>query len=165
MGKEINATLGGRNYTIPALPIGPSRIWRQKVGKEFDQIINTFNLKFNFDTNNIGQLTTIIKVIASILKTASDRVINLLFEYSPALMADKEWIEANATDDEALALFQEVLKLAFPFGVLLDLATGRMGSKTSLSLPSPNGESPPHQSSNGKVVPLPASGPVKKTKK
>lgn len=153
MAKEFTAALGGRNYTVAALPIAPSRVWREKASKEFDVILKAFSVSFNFETSQIGELAILLQAVVNTLKRASDQILDLLFEYAPNLKAEREWIEHNATDEEALAVFQEVLKLAFPFGVLLELVTGRTGSKTLSNSPSPNG-----------VSALPASGPVKRKK-
>jgi hypothetical protein len=59
----------------------------------------------------------------------------LLYEYSPALCADKERIEAESYDSEIVQAFMEVLKLAFPFGSAVGKLTaamtvGRKGMQT-----------------------------------
>ena len=66
-----------------------------------------------------------------------DLLLDLLFAYSPELAEDRERIEEEAYDEEALAAFTEVLKLAYPFGELLAMVNGRTASKTS-----PNSHSP-----------------------
>jgi hypothetical protein len=43
-------------------------------------------------------------------------LLDLIYEFDPALNLDKEHIEANATEEELLAAFVALVKLSFPFG-------------------------------------------------
>lgn len=153
MSKETTFTLGGRSYTVSALPIGPSKAWRESLAIPFGDLAKALTESQTVQIHQFADIASLVQRLSGVLLGSVDQMLDLLFAYSPALSKDRAWIEANAFDEEALHAFQEVLKLAFPFGVLLELVTGRTGSKTSSSLPSPNG-----------ALPLPASGPVKKPK-
>lgn len=153
MAKEAKFTLGGRNYTVLALPIGKSKMWRDKLAIPFGRLAHVLTQAGMVEINQFGDIAGVVQQFSGILLGSMDMMLNLLFEYSEELAKDREWIEENAYDEEALHAFGEVLKLAFPFGVMLEVVTGRLGSKTSSNSLSRNG-----------VSPLPASGPPKKEK-
>ena len=73
------------------------------------------------DLTNGGALSNLIQVVSDTLLGSIDLLQDLLFAYSPALRADRERIEATAYDEEAMTALIEVLKLAYPFGVVLSL--------------------------------------------
>lgn len=154
MSKEIIVKLGGRNFTVSALPISRSKAWREELAVPFTELANALMQANTVEVNQFGDIASLVRSMSGTLLGSVDLMLDLMFKYSEALAAEREWIENNAYDEEALYAFAEVLKLAFPFGVLLEVVTGRMGNKTSSNSVSPNG-----------VLPLPASGPVRKDKK
>lgn len=153
--KETTVILGGRSYVVPALPIGKSKQWREDLAVPFTDLAKALNTVANFkQIDSFSDVATLVDQMRDVLLGSVDLMLELLYSYAPIIAADKDWIEANAYDEEALDAFTEVLKLAYPFGALLGVVTGRMAIKTSSSLPSQNG-----------VLPLPASGPKRKEKK
>lgn len=153
MAKEVKVSMGGRNYTVTALPIIKSKEWREALAIPFSTLTQALTMAQTTELDNLAGIGDIVNRLSGTLLGSVDLMLDLMFSYSPELAKDREWIENNAYDEEALQAFGEVLKLAFPFGILLELVTGRMGAKTSLNSPSRNGASP-----------LPASGPLKKSK-
>lgn len=155
--KEITVSLGGRNYTVSALPIAQSKVWREKLAIPFSDLAKALTMASEMASDErefkLSDVSTIVQSMSGILLGSVDMMLGLMYDYAPVLAQDKEWIENNSYDEEALHVFSEVLKLAFPFGVLLEVVTGRTVSKTSSSLLSPNGGSS-----------LPASGPVRREK-
>lgn len=151
MAKEIIVKFGGRDFTVSALPIGPSKKWRDEVAGPFQELAVILKAANTVELNKLGDLSDVIQALSGTLLGAVDTMLDLLFSYSPALGKERAWIEENAYDEEALAAFAEVLKLAFPFGVLLEVVLGPTVSKTSSNSPSQNG-----------TLPLPASGPRRK---
>lgn len=152
--KEITLELGGRTYQVAALPIGRSKVWREALAIPFSDLAKVLTSAADLEINSIKDIASVVQDMSGVLLGSVDMMLDLLFSYAPILKADREWIEENAYDEEALRAFAEVLKLAFPFGVLLGVVTGRMETKTSLNSLLPNGASP-----------LPASGPKRKEKK
>jgi hypothetical protein len=153
MARSVNVQLGGKTYEITALPISQAKAWRESLAVPFATISQALTTANVVEINQFGDMSKLVQQMSGVLLGSIDLMLDLMFQYSLSLSEDREWIEQNAFDEEALAAFAEVLKLAFPFGVLLEVVTGRMASKTFLNSPSTNG-----------VLPLPASGPKRKEK-
>lgn len=153
MSKEITVVLGGRNYTVAALPIAQAKVWREALAIPFGTLASVLTSANTVELNQLDDIAILVTKFSGVLLGSVDLMLGLLFSYSEALRKDREWIEKNAYDEEALVAFGEVLKLAFPFGVLLEAVTGRMGNKTLPNLPLRSGASG-----------LSASGPTKKPK-
>lgn len=153
MAKEIIVTLGGRDYKVSALPIAKAKAWRESLAVPFGELAGALTAANTVELNALGDIAGLVRRMSGVLLGSVDLMLDLMFQYAPELEKDREWIGQNAYDEEALYAFAEVLKLAFPFGVLLEVVSGRMGNKTSLNSPSANG-----------ALSLPASGPVKKSK-
>jgi hypothetical protein len=119
----------------------------------FGELASALTAANTVEISQLADIAGLVRRMSGVLLGSVDLMLDLMFKYSQELADDREWIEQNAYDEEALHAFAEVLKLAFPFGVLLEVVSGRMGSKTSSSLPIRNGASS-----------LPASGPVRKSK-
>lgn len=154
MAKEIRIVLGGRDFTVSALPIAQSKAWRESLAMPFGELANALTAANTVEVNQFADIASLVRQMSGVLLGSVDLMLDLMFLYSPALSEQRDWIEQNAFDEEALYAFAEVLKLAFPFGVLLEVVTGRMGNRILPNSVSPNG-----------VLPLPASGPVRKDKK
>lgn len=95
----------------------------------------------NVDLNQVVSVAKVLPVIANGLANSVDEVEELLFNYAPELLADREWIEENAYDTEAIAAFVEVLKLCFPILGILALINGPKVPPTATNSPSRNGGS------------------------
>lgn len=136
--KTVTVTLGGQPYSIKSLPIKQSAQWRKALGVPFGAITgvlehNSLDDVFQAEQSgdgqvkyalNLGGIVGAVTSAGNVLLGSIDTLLELLFAYSPELQADRERIEAEAYDDEALHAFLEVLKLAYPFGELASLASG-----------------------------------------
>lgn len=141
--RQAKVTLGGREYTLSTPPIRRSKEWRHKLARPFGDLAKAIELAGSVelsvaDIPNIGDL---VKRFAGTLIGSVDTMLDLLFDYSPALAADREWIEENAYDEEALEAFTEALKLAYPLDTILAMVSGRTVNRTSPNSPSANGAS------------------------
>jgi hypothetical protein len=152
MSKQVTVNLGGREYVISALPIKQSKAWREQLAVPFGTLASALTSANTVEVNQFADIASLVRSMSGVLLGSVDMLLELMFSYSPDLESDREWIEENAFDEEALAAFAEVLKLAFPFATLLDVVTGRTANKTSSNSASRNGASG-----------LPTSGPKKKT--
>ena len=141
MPQQITVTLGGRQYSIEKLPIRQSQRWRQSLAEPFGEISQTLEAASLVEVDQLSDIAGLVRRASGVLLGSVDKMLDLLFAYSSALAADREYIEENAYDDEALAAFVEVLKLAYPLEQLMYLIRGRTVSKTSSNLPLPNGVS------------------------
>jgi len=123
MPKQIIVTLGGREYTIKTLPIRQSRKWREKLAGPFGELVDVLEGAGTIELNSWRDIAGLVRVLSGRIIGSVDLILDLLFDYSPELRADQEWIEENAYDEEAMAAFVEVLKLAYPFGKLRTLVS------------------------------------------
>ncbi len=127
--REAAVTLGGKSYTIHALPMKAAREWRERFGEPLQIIIGVLRSAGNIQlttTNEDGSESVNLDVAAGLLQQVGglllgsiDLLNDALFDYSPELQRDREWIEENADDTEALAALWGVLQLAYPFGNLV----------------------------------------------
>lgn len=149
---EVTVTLGGKSYAVKQLPIRANREWRKRFDEPIDKMLSAFQevgkasqIEFEDGKEMAKKIGALLVArageIAGVLLASMDMVLDGLFAYAPELEADRERIETTATDDEAMAAFVEVLKIAYPFGRLLNLAgqIGRSAGETSPNSPAPNG--------------------------
>lgn len=157
MPKTSKVKLGGREYILSEKVMGVSRAWREKlresdvmkVFSSLDEALASLVNAVNGLGSNAGEgqvtltaglnIATVAPVIVRGLVNSIDEVIDLLFDYSPELKADEEWLLDNAYDEEAINAFIEVLKLNFPISALWGLVRGPKVLATSTNLPSLNG--------------------------
>jgi len=103
----IVVILGGMEYKVKPLVIRDSRGWRKKAAP-FQAMLAKYA---GVTSDNPEEFE---KTLAEIMGTRIDETIDLFFEYAKDL--DREMIEGIATDQEIITAFNEVAKVAFPFG-------------------------------------------------
>tara|TARA_R110000868_G_scaffold27521_3_gene104318 strand:- start:541 stop:888 length:348 start_codon:yes stop_codon:yes gene_type:complete len=111
-----------------------AREWRQALEQPFGALVAVLENADSIELTNLSSVAGVVQAFAGTLVGSVDILLDLLFAYAPELAKDRERIENEAYDEEALAALVEVLKLAYPFGTVLGLVTG---SKTT-----PKGTSP-----------------------
>lgn len=126
--RTVAVQLGGQTYTIQPLPMKKARAWRQALEQPFGALVNVLENADTIELTNLGSIAGVVQAFAGTLVGSVDILLDLLFAYSPELASDRERIENEAYDEEALAALVEVLKLAYPFGQVLGLVSG---SKTT----------------------------------
>jgi len=169
MPKRTTVKMGEREYVVIEKVMSQSSRWRDKLRKSsvmlivesLDDVISqvvavgsllTSGAKLSdVDFEPIIRSMRIVPIFVQGLSNSIEEVIELLFDYCPEMAADREWIEENAYDEEAIAAFLEVLKFCFPIMALWDMVRGSRVQQTSTKSPSTNG-----------ISGLPASGPVRK---
>lgn len=169
MPKQVQVTLGGRQYAIKEKPSGQNQAWRAKL--RATSVMRVFESMDSFVTDlmttvssvpeggklsdiDLGKalgVTRALPVMVTGLANSIDDVKELLFDYDTKLQTDRKWLDANAYDEEYILAFLEVLKLTFPIMALWGLVSGSRVQQTHTNSPSLNG-----------VSGLPASGPKKK---
>jgi len=107
-----------------------AREWRQKLEQPFGAMVKVLETADTIELTNLGSIAGVVQTFAGTLLGSVDILLGLLFAYAPTLAADRERIENEAYDEEALGALVEVLKIAYPFGTVLGLVTG---SKTNRS--------------------------------
>ena len=142
MATTVTVKLGGKDYPLVPASIKRSKAWRKHFQEKFDMLADTFKQVANREVTDIASITRLFDVIRDVGLNSTDHIVDLLFEYAPNLQNDRPIIEEHATDEEAVAAFMEVLKLAYPFGGLVTLVrSGLAVAQTSKNSASPNGGS------------------------
>lgn len=122
--RTVTVQLGGQEYAITPLPMKKAREWRQKLEQPFGAMVKVLETADTIELTNLGSIAGVVQTFAGTLLGSVDILLNLLFDYAPTLAVDRERIENEAYDEEALAALVEVLKIAYPFGTVLGLVSG-----------------------------------------
>lgn len=135
---EIESTtvrLGEREYTIQTAGFVRSRPWKKRLLEEIKPLFERLNGASEMQFNTAADLFKLFPLVEDLFINGLETVFDLLIAYAPDLEADKEYIEAHATDKQILAAFQEVVKLTDPFGFATQLnrRIGRAPTGTSSS--------------------------------
>lgn len=144
MPRTVEVKLGEREHTIAQLRTRQAQGWRKELvngplGGMVRQIITLLDWR-EVDTTNADQLNELIEGGGAILLEAMDAVADAVIAYAPNL---GEAVD-EAYDDEIIAAFWEVIRLAFPFEMIMRVIREASGSETpptSPSSPSANGDS------------------------
>jgi hypothetical protein len=123
-------TLGGQSYTLPVLSIRKARAFRAKIDGPVGTLVAALQAAPRTEVSDLAAVGGLLGAVQETLLGSVDLVVELLFAYSDELAADRERIEAEATDEEALAAFVEVMRLVYPFAGLVSLVTGPASRKT-----------------------------------
>jgi len=116
MPKEhITVELGDKTFEIEALSIGLSKVWRQNFAEQLQPLFDILPTLPDVDISKPEELVKLLPILQGLLTTYLDDAIDLLFEYSPVLQKERDWIASNASDKQAIAAFAGVLKMANPF--------------------------------------------------
>lgn len=141
--ESATVRLGERDYTINEAPRLRAKTWREQFMAEMRPLLAQVGSVENIAIDHPEDLLRLLPVFETVFIAASDRIGEMLFAYSAELEADREYIEAHATDRQIIAAFGEVVKLADPFGVVgqIQRQIGRELVGTLSSLRSRNGAS------------------------
>jgi hypothetical protein len=118
---EIESTtvmLGEREYTIQQAGFLRSKPWKKRLIDEVQPIFGQIGEISNFKIDTPADLLKLIPLMETLFLDGIETVFDLLIAYSAELEANKDAIANSATDKQILAAFQEVVKLADPFGVV-----------------------------------------------
>lgn len=132
--------LGGVSYEIEQLPMRPNKEFRDSLGAPVLQIADVIQNSADLELT-AESLRGLVGIVKDVLLGSMDILLEALFRYAPALMADRERIEAEAYDDEAVAALGVCVQLAFPLDRALTglISSGLPVTPTSTSLRSTNG--------------------------
>lgn len=122
--RTVTVELGGQRYSIQPLPMAKARQWRAALEQPFGALVAVLESAERIELTNLGSIAGVVQAFAGVLLGSVDILMDLLFAYAPELAKERERIEAEAYDEEALVAFVEVLKLAYPFGILRGAVSG-----------------------------------------
>jgi hypothetical protein len=129
-------TLGEKQYTLTELPLRKARAFRERIKEQFGSLVTLFENAPSTDITNTTQVAGLMRLLSDALLGSVDTLLDLLYEYSPSLAADKEAIEENAVGSEVVDAFIAAMGLSFPFfggerGNKLINTIQQLGSKSS----------------------------------
>lgn len=135
MSKSI--TIGDRQYALnsPALSVG--RQFRKRVSEIAEPVLPEISLLVagladltDVDLNDKSTISTLGFKLAPLLLNGPDVVIDLALDYWPSIVADRQYVFEHATNADAMNLFVEAIKDAYPFGFLLSsLSISKTGGR------------------------------------
>ncbi len=108
--QTITVTLGEREFEVERLRIRADAAWREKARPIIDPVAELV-MASRLENPTPKQMVRL--AFTSNLFVEPMAVLECVLDYSPALQAEREWIEANAYAEEALAAL-----LALFFGVM-----------------------------------------------
>jgi len=138
--------MAGREYELKPLPIRRAREVRQRFANPVGKVIGALKSAPKTDLSDVNAMGELLDAVKLALVDSIDTCLELVFDFSEEMRADRERIETEAYDEEALAALVEVLKLLYPFGGLLKRLTGLAALATSMSSVSASGDDGPTSS-------------------
>lgn len=140
--RQLTVTVGGRDKRLRVLPIGPMREWKQALAEQAVELYGAFGG---------GEEVRDWEGVKAMALGMTDTMLELLLQYDrESDLGGREWLEANATEEEVYDAFKAVAQLAFPFvkdlsrfPALLDLLLDTAAKAGSTNSPSPSGASAP----------------------
>lgn len=132
--------IGDKQYTIREKKRKANAKWRQAFQAQFTEVADLIEGLPTIDLTPtaIGEL---LRQITTKVGGSVDKMAELVFNYSPELNKDREVIEEEAYDSDIMAAFTAVLKLAYPFGSLVEMLSGLSSLGREASPTSPNSSS------------------------
>lgn len=125
--KSIQVTVAEREYTITPLPIKRNREWRKRFDAPIRDAANLISevgsyadTEFKDMKKMVGEIGKAVSgslpAVVNHLLGSADTITEAVFDYSPAMQEDREYIEENGFDTEIVGCFISILGVAFPFG-------------------------------------------------
>lgn len=129
--------IGGKQYTIPEAKRKANAKWRQLFQAQFTEVADLIEGLPETSLSSATAVGDLIRQIVNKVGGSVDQMAELVFSYAPELAAEREQIEEEAYDSEIMAAFTAVLKLAYPFGSLIEMVSGliSLGQGTKGTLP------------------------------
>lgn len=135
MPRSVTVVLGEREHTIHQLRRRESSGWRKALQAPVEELLGPVMTVLNapdVELSDAEGLRNLGRAVVPFLTESVDRCADMLVAYAPNL---REAVD-EAYDDEIIAAFVEVLKLAFPFGGLRGMFSAGSGSATPRTSPS-----------------------------
>jgi hypothetical protein len=121
--KTETIIIGEKTYVVREAKRKANARWRQRFQAEFTDVAALIEglPKTDLTAQALGGL---LHQIVAKVGGSVDMLAELVFAYSPELAADRETIEEEAYDSEIMAAFTAVLRLAYPFGSVVETLSG-----------------------------------------
>lgn len=141
MPRNKIVTLAGQQYSVEQLPMRANKEWRESLTEPVNKIVALLQNYKDIEISNGADIVGLVVVVKDVLFGGMDMLLDALFAYSPALREDRERIETEAYDDEAIGAITVILSLAYPLDRLVSAWTGLAATPTSTNSPYTNGKS------------------------
>lgn len=144
--------LNGREFVLQELPLKANAAWRREFEAKLEPLLGILTGLDKIEIDNAKDLGKIITALRDVVLRSPEMLVELLFQYSPALAGERDWIEGNVYESELLTAVTEVLQLAYPFGQVFKLAQNLSGvaqKRTTTTLP--NSSSPNTRTRRGRT--------------
>lgn len=130
MAQHVTVRFAEREFTIKPLTLRHSRAWRQAFKAQADPLLGIVAQAGEIELSQSAEMVPLLGQFGPLLIESVDILADLFFQYARLGEVDRDWIEDNGTDDELVAAFMEVLKLAYPFGQVTRLLSGPAARST-----------------------------------
>lgn len=115
--------------------------WRDRLTEPVNKIIAIMQNYRDIEIGSVADVAGLVGLFSDVLLGSMDLLLDALYGYAPTLANDRERIEAEAFDDEAIAALGVCLSLAFPLDRLLTVWIGPAATPTSTNSALANGKS------------------------
>ena len=132
--KTETIIIGEKTYVVREAKRKANANWRKRFQAEFTDVAALLEGLPHTDLTAQALGGLLHQIIAKVGGSV-DTLAELVFAYSPELAADRETIEEEAYDSEIMAAFTAVMKLAYPFGSVIQTMNGlvALGQKGKLT--------------------------------
>ena len=121
--KTETVVIGDKSYIIREAKRQANARWRLHFQAEFTDVAAIIEGLPKTDLT-AEALAGLLRQIVAKVGGSVDMLAELVFAYSAELAADRETIEEEAYDSEIMAAFTAVLRLAYPFGSVVETLSG-----------------------------------------
>lgn len=120
----ITARLGGKEFSLAIQRKGKTAAFRRKLAaalgtsERLTSIVNTMAMAADSAEHSMADLPLldIGQFIHEFITHGANDLLDLIYEYDPALAEHREWIDENAFDDECIDVLIDIIKVVFgPF--------------------------------------------------
>lgn len=139
MPRNRTVTLADKEYSIVQRNMRDNKDWREKLSAPVNKIIGLMRNYKNIEIGTAADIASIVSLFSDILLGSMDILLDAMFAYSPELESDRERIESESYDDEAIAALGEIIRLAYPLDRFLSVWTGQVETQTSTNSALQNG--------------------------
>ncbi len=143
MTRTLELTFGTRTYDVPQAPIKLMKAWRLQLKAPLEQVLAAISSATTVQLTTTSDITALVTQVLPILLEAVDTLLDLTYAYAPILAANAAYIEEEGYDDQVVAAFLAILKVAFPLEQLMASLLGPASPATSKNLPTPPGDVTP----------------------
>jgi hypothetical protein len=132
--------IGDVKYTVRELKRKANAKWRLAFQAQFTEVADLIEGLPQTDLTPAA-IGNLVRQITNKVGGSVDEMAELVFAYSAELNKDRDTIEEEAYDSEIMAAFTAVLKLAYPFGSLVEMVSGLSSLGREAKATSPNSSS------------------------